>query len=115
MLRPQTWYLAAAALLALLCCIIGGGNVLQVVLLIVSTVGSLAAIPLFNKRPVQAMLCLVPMVALLAWYVALAAGADATVLKWYHALPLLSLALLVLARKGIVHDEKVVRSYDRIR
>ncbi|MBO4812256.1 MAG: DUF4293 family protein [Prevotella sp.] len=115
MLRPQTWYLLLAALCALVCIIAGGGTTLQIVLLIVATVASLAIIPLFKNRRLQAALTLLPIVVLLAWYVLLALYAVPEIMHWNYALPAVAILALVMARKGIVHDEKVVRSLDRIR
>ncbi len=115
MLRPQTWYLLLAAISMLVCAIVGGETSLQLVLLIVATMATVAVVPLFKNRKLQAGLCLLPLALLLAWYVVLATYATADAMKWQYALPLLAMALVFLARKGILHDEKVVRSLDRIR
>ncbi|MBR6998278.1 MAG: DUF4293 family protein [Prevotella sp.] len=115
MLRPQTWYLLLAALCALVCLIAGGGTTLQVVLLIVAAVASAAIVPLYKNRRLQAALTLLPMVLLLAWYVLLALYAVPEIMHWNYVLPAVAILALVMARKGIVHDEKVVRSLDRIR
>jgi len=115
MLRPQTWYLLLAALAAILCAVFGAGTTLQLVLVLVAAVASLAIIPLFKNRKLQAWLCLLPMVLLLAWYLMLALYAVPEIMHWQYALPACAILLLVLARKGIMHDEKVVRAYDRIR
>ena len=72
MLRPQTWYLLLAAVSILVCLIAGAGTTLQVVLLIVAALAALAVIPLYKNRKLQASLTLLPMLALLAWYVVLA-------------------------------------------
>ena len=115
MLRPQTWYLVLAALSSLVCIIAGAGTTLQLVLLICATLATLAIIPLFKNRKLQAALCLLPMMLLLAWYIVLALYAVPEIMHWQYALPALSILLVFMARKGIVHDEKVVRSLDRIR
>ena len=115
MLRPQTWYLLAAAVCAIVCAIAGAGTTLQLVLLLAAAVASLADIPLFNNRKLQASVALLPMVLLLAWYVALALYAVPQTMHWQYVLPAVGILLVFMARKGIVHDEKVVRSYDRIR
>ena len=115
MLRPQTWYLLLAAISIVVCLIAGAGTTLQVVLLIVAALATLAVIPLFKNRKLQAGLTLLPMVALLAWYVVLALYAVPEIMHWQHVLPALAVLLIFMARKGIVHDEKVVRSYERIR
>ena len=115
MLRPQTWYLLLAAIITVVCMIAGAGTTLELVLLIVAAVGTLAIIPLFKNRKAQASLCLLPMVLLLAWYVLLALNAIPETMHWQYALPAVAILLIFMARKGIVHDEKVVRSYERIR
>ena len=55
------------------------------------------------------------MLLLFIWYVQLSMAAPVEGLGWYHALPLVSILLIFLARKGILRDEKLVRSLDRIR
>jgi hypothetical protein len=55
------------------------------------------------------------MALLLAWLVMLPVYYDVVAMKWQYVLPLLALLLVFYARKNIVHDEKVVRAYDRIR
>ena len=115
MLRPQTWYLLLAAISIVVCIIAGAGTTLQVVLLIVAALATLAVIPLFKNRKLQAGLTLLPMAALLAWYLVLALYAIPETMHWQFALPALAVLLIFMARKGIVHDEKVVRSYERIR
>ena len=114
MLRPQTWYLLLAAVSILVCLIAGAGTTLQVVLLIVAALAALAVIPLYKNRKL-ASLTLLPMLALLAWYVVLALYAVPEIMHWQYALPAVAILLIFMARKGIVHDEKVVRSYERIR
>ena len=115
MLRPQTWYLLLAAISIVVCIIAGAGTTLQVVLLIVAALATLAVIPLFKNRKLQAGLTLLPMAALLAWYLVLALYAIPETMHWQYALPALAVLLIFMARKGIIHDEKVVRSYERIR
>ena len=115
MLRPQTWYLLLAAISTLVCVIAGAGTTLQLVLLLVAMAVTLATIMLFKNRRLQSAMTLLPMVLLLAWYLLLALYAVPEIMHWNYALPALSILLIFMARKGIVHDEKVVRSYDRIR
>lgn len=55
------------------------------------------------------------MVLLLAWYLLLALYAVPETMHWQYVLPAVAILALVMARKGIMHDEKVVRSYERIR
>lgn len=115
MLRPQTWYLVLAAVCMLVCLIAGGGTALQMVILAVAALAALAIVPLYKNRKLQSNLCLLPMALLLAWYLLLAVYATADTLHWNYALPALAILFVFLARKGIVHDERVVRSLDRIR
>lgn len=115
MLRPQTWYLLLAAVCTLVCCIAGAGTTLQLLLLIAAAIASVAAVPLYKNRKAQAALCLLPMVLLLAWYVLLALYAVPEMMHWQYVLPAVAILLVFMARRGIVHDEKVVRAYDRIR
>ena len=115
MLRPQTWYLLLAAICMIVCAIAGTGTVVQLVALLVAAVASLAVIPLYKNRKLQATLCLLPMVLLLAWYVVLGLNAIPETLHWYHALPAVAIILVFMARKGVLRDEKLVRSLDRIR
>ena len=115
MLRPQTWYLLLAAICTLVCIIAGAGTTLQIVILAASIVATLAVIPIFKKRRTQAALCLLPMALLLAWYLLLAIYAVPEIMQWNYVLPAIAILLIFIARKGIVHDENVVRSLDRIR
>ena len=115
MLRPQTWYLVLAAVCTVVCAIVGAGTTLQLVTLLLAAATALAAVPLYKKLKVQAVVCLVALVLLLAWYVQLALYAMPDTMHWQYVLPAVAIILVFLARKGVVHDEKVLRSYDRIR
>ncbi len=119
MLRPQTWYLVLAALCSALAAVFNTGSTLMLILLVLAAITAAAIIPLYKNRKRQAAATLLPMALLLAWYVLLAVlnrnigGAYAFSLA--DALPAVAIILVFMARKGIVHDEKVVRAYDRIR
>lgn len=115
MLRPQTWYLLLAVVCCVVCCIAGAGTTLQLVVLIVAAVLCAAIVPLHKNRKLQAALCLLPMLAMLAWYVLLALYAVPEIMHWQYVLPAVGILAVFMARKGIVHDEKVVRALDRIR
>lgn len=115
MLRPQTWYLVLAAVCIVVCMIAGAGTTAQLVALLLAAVATLADIPLFKNRKLQATVCVVAMAFLLAWYVMLAVYATAYTMEWQDVLPAVAILLIFMARKGILHDEKVVRSLDRIR
>lgn len=90
--------------------------------LVVAGVLSFVAIFLYKQRKVQARLCSVGLVLCLAWYAYYAfcalnefqSGGTFHV-SFAACLPFVAAVLLVLARKGIVADEKLVRSMDRIR
>jgi hypothetical protein len=89
------------------------------VCLLLSSVTSLVSIFLYTKRKVQALMCLANMVLLLCWYVLLAVLPQSTGgmihLLWPVVLPAVSIVFIFLARKGVLADEKLVRSLDRIR
>jgi hypothetical protein len=83
----------------------------------------LTAMLLYKKRMMQARLCVLNILLLIAWYIAFAVitlGKQDTL----HAVmavsipasfPAVSIILYVMARHGIMADEKLVRSMDRIR
>jgi hypothetical protein len=88
-------------------------------LLLVAAVTSLVAIFMYTKRKLQALLCLVTMMVYVAWYILVAVlpqwrGGDMTY-HWPVVLPAICIILTFMARKGILADEKLVRSLDRIR
>ena len=74
---------------------------------------SLLVVFLYKNRPLQANLCTALMAIGVIYYIALAVMQPA--LEWYVALPMVAVFFLFLARKGIVKDEKLVKSLDRIR
>ena len=91
-------------------------------LLVVTIPLEACAVFLYRKRPMQAKLCVWSIVFCLAWYVYYAFallngfGHEYTFhLQFAACLPLVAIIALVLARRGIIHDEKLVRSADRIR
>ena len=114
MLRPQTWYLALAALLMIVVVCIELTPLARMLTLVVAAVLAALTIPLYKNRKRQARFCLLTMMLLVAWYIQLSVAGPAS-LGWQHALPLVSILLLFLARKGILRDEKLVRSLYRIR
>jgi peptidoglycan/LPS O-acetylase OafA/YrhL len=77
---------------------------------------------LFKKRPLQAMLCTVSLFVYIIWYVALIVFSKQTEpdainfqLPWSAVCPLVCMILVVMARKAIMADEKLVRDSDRLR
>ena len=80
---------------------------------------SLIAIFLFKRRPLQATLCLIAIVVNFAWYNVLAVmiqqGLLPESLPLTSALPILAAIFCLLARRGVLADEKLVRAADRLR
>jgi ABC-type uncharacterized transport system permease subunit len=80
---------------------------------------SLIAIFLFKRRPLQATLCLVAILANLAWYIVLAVliqqGLQPEALPLTASLPIIAAILCLMARRGVLADEKLVRAADRLR
>ena len=87
--------------------------------LLVDALLMLVTIFLYQKRKLQARMCLVGMLLGVAWYVLLAVLPQQTGgqlhLEWPSVLPAIGVILTFMARKGILADEKLVRSLDRIR
>ena len=73
----------------------------------------------YKRRLLQARLCLVGILANLAWYIVLAVlihqGHQSQTLPYTACLPLIAAILCFMARKAILSDEELVRSADRIR
>lgn len=110
--RKQTLFLLLAAILAIVCFFLRLFHWIDV-LLVLSTVLSAYTIFLYRRRIMQARLCLAGMFILLAWYVGVAAlEGEASIVE---SLPMVSVILIFMARKGILDDEKLVRAADRIR
>lgn len=83
---------------------------------------TLWAVFAFKNRKFQARLCTVNMLLMVAWYAFYALKAFVDVVPetsfkplFASCLPFVALILYVLARKGIIADEKLVRAADRIR
>ena len=102
----------------------GGSWALFVILLIEATL-SLLNIFLFKYRALQMRICSFCMVLLIGWYAvygffawyfldAFQSEVSFKVTVW-ASLPFVSLILLYLAFRGILKDEKLVRSLDRLR
>ncbi len=117
--RKQTIFLLLACVFTLVCAYLQGEPLLSMMCLILSSLLSIGTIFLYTRRKVQAALCLVNILVLVVWYILLAtvSRGDTLVnmLGWTDALPAVSIILLFMARKGILNDEKLVRSLDRIR
>jgi len=89
-------------------------------LMLTSGIGA-AAIFNFRRRMAQARLCVFCILLVVVWYAVYAyvgwmAFPDLKFTPHYMAaLPLVSIVFFWLARRGIIADEKLVRSVDRIR
>ena len=96
---------------------------LLIIQLVASAI-SIFAIFLYKKRMLQARLCVYNILLILVWMALCAyyvytnqAKAENSHLEmeFTAALPAVSLILYILARRGIIKDEKLVRAADRIR
>ena len=91
-------------------------------LLLLSCVIALYAIFSYKDRKRQIRLCNICIFLVVAWIVAFAlfafvfADKDMAFSPQFAAgMPIVVLILYILARRGIIHDEKLVRAADRIR
>lgn len=81
----------------------------------------LTAIFSFRNRRMQARFCLFNILLNIGWYIVyvafvmIMAHGESLKPMFASCLPLVSIVLYVLARKGILDDEKLVRAADRIR
>ena len=117
--RKQTVFLLLAFIALLLCGLFEQTFVFLCGWVCGLSLATLADVFLFKNRKRQNLLCVVLMALTLVYYVVLAVinhrqGGQLT-LTWPMALPAVAIVLLFMAHKGIVHDEKLVRSLDRIR
>ena len=117
--RKQTLYLILASIVMLVCTFMPVGVPWVWLISAIAALGSLGDIFLYKRRPLQARLCVVLMALGLAYYMAVAAyqhsmGGELH-LTWPLALPLAALLCWFMAHKGIMKDENLVRSLDRIR
>lgn len=91
-------------------------------IMLISYPFAIAAIALFKNRKLQAKLCVGAIAINLAWYAFYIYSVfthfnqdGAFHIKFAAGLPLIAIILYLLARKGILDDERLVRSADRIR
>ena len=104
---------------------VSGTSLPLFILLAVSTALSLATIFLYKNRKLQLSLCATNLLFSVLWYIdyALLFFSMVTVpevegnveVKFAACLPLIAIIMVVLARKGVADDEKLVRAADRIR
>ena len=110
--RIQTVYLLLAAIALVVGCIFEPMGYNK------GLTGSMALLTLlvvfmYKNRTFQANICSVLMGIGIVYYVALAVMQP--LLEWFAAMPMVAVLFLFLARKGILKDEKLVKSLDRIR
>ena len=87
--------------------------------LLIAALLSLVTIFMYAKRRLQSKMCLGLMLLLVLWYILLVvlpqqAGGE-LVLRWPAAMPAIAVVCAFFARKGVIADERLVRSLDRIR
>lgn len=93
------------------------------VLLVLTATLSFIAIFLYKKRTLQMRLCTFSILLSVGWYGVYAVFAyllaqqfnAAFRVHWAASLPFAAIVLLILAWRGILKDEKLVRSLDRLR
>ena len=90
--------------------------------LTLSCILSLFTIFLYKNRKLQNKICVCNLFLLIAWYIVLGVTARnntsidfAFSVKYVACLPAVAIVLIVMARAGILHDERLVRAADRIR
>lgn len=90
--------------------------------LLISCPIEIYAIFAYHNRPLQSKMCLLGVLLVLVWYALYLVFVLYREVPNAHfvasfgvCLPLLSAIFLLMARQGINHDEKLVRSADRIR
>ena len=89
------------------------------VCLLLSSLLSIVTIFAYTKRKLQATMCVLNILLLVVWYIVLAVLPQSIGgmmhLEWPAVLPAVVIIMIFMARKGILADEKLVRSLDRIR
>ena len=120
--RKQTLFLLLAVILCVVTLSSHFYSWLQFLVLLFAAALNTLTIFLFKKRPLQAALCTVSLFVYVLWYVSLivfsketAPDAAAFQLPMSAVFPLVCLILVVMARKAIMADEKLVRDSDRLR
>ena len=116
--RKQTLFLLLAVVVMAVCAATAGIQYVWI-LAVLCSLGSLADVFLYNNRKLQARVCTGLIMLGVLYYIAVAVlfnvSGENTVLAWPMALPAVAIVAWFLAYKGIMHDEKLVRSLDRIR
>ena len=120
--RKQTVFLLLAVILGVVTLSTRFYSWAMFIILLLASSIDLLTIFIYKQRMRQALLCVVSLFIYIAWYVALivyskqvAPDAVGFHLSWEVALPAVAAILTLMARKGIIADEKMVRAADRIR
>ena len=117
--RKQTIYLFLVAILMVVASIYAMVVALQVLGGIVAGLGIINIFQYKNRRK-QMTLCTLGICLLLVWIACFCYDhyylhGGATIYPLYAMLPIVSIILFWMARKGIKHDDDLVRSADRLR
>ena len=120
--RKQSVFLLLAAILGVLIIVNFPMWPLFLLALVASSL-SIFTIFKFKRRPLQARLSVLAAVLFLLWYPAVVlvnnfmmpSGLQFDIVNVWGALPAVSTILCMLARKGIMDEERLVRAADRIR
>ena len=117
--RKQTIFLLVAFVAMLVCALMPVGVPYVWLMAVIAALGSIGNIFLYTRRPLQARFCIALIGLGIIYYMAVAVyqhtiGGE-LVFTWPLALPALAIVCWFMAYKGIVKDEKLVRSLDRIR
>ena len=120
--RKQTLFLLLAVILSVVTLSSHFYSWAQFLILLLAASLNTLTIFLFKKRPLQATLCTVSLFGYVCWYVALIVYSKQTApdaasfhLPMSAVFPVICLILVVMARKAIMADEKLVRDSDRLR
>jgi hypothetical protein len=117
--RKQTIFLLVAFVAMLVCALMPVGVPYVWLVAVVAALGSMGDIFLYTRRPLQARICIGLIGLSIIYYMAVAVYQHSIggelVFTWPLALPALAIVFWFMAYKGIVKDEKLVRSLDRIR
>ena len=120
--RKQSVFLLLAAILGVLIIVNYPMWPLFLLALVASSL-SFFTIFKYKRRPLQARLSILAAILFVLWYPAvmlvnkfvMSTGLQYDIVNVWGALPAVSAILCLMARKGIMDDERLVRAADRIR
>lgn len=113
--RKQTIFLLLAAIALGVGTFVATGTLIMRIVLVLTALLAILCIFLYKNRKLQAKATTLIIILPVAWYILLSVLFGWNMLCWADALPAVSIVLMFMAYKGIMHDEKLVRSLDRIR